>query len=821
MKKITYSLFLFAFIFFSSCSEEYDDTELRNDITDLENRVQALEELCKNMNTNISSLQTLVDALQSNDYITNITNIMSGEEEIGYTIEFSHHDPITIYHGKGGDNGHDGTNGITPKLKIENNYWYISYDNGNTWERLAPAISDNVQMPKLKIENGYWHVSYDGGQTWEQLDKATGEDGQDGSTPEIGIRQDSDGNYYWTLNGEWMLDDANNKIPAQGSKGEEGESGTDGITPKLKIENGHWYVSYDNETSWVDLGLAGEVPGDSMFESVDTSNEGYVTFKLSNGTSFTIPKCEVTDIKFEQTDDILIFPNISVEIPYTLIGATENTQVTAIGSDGIKVSVTKTNATSGILTVLATEAPDMYSKVLVILTTNGQTVIRALTFEEGIINIVQDTYFVEAKGGNISISVDTNVEYSYSIEESAKEWLKPINTRNIHTDQLSFHVDPNEGNLRHATITFTDKSGKFQKQAVVTQEGNFIQIEGERATVNLDGVLNTERLEAAIIKANEQYVTHYAFIGDFSKLGINYNYNPLRQADNMETLDLSGVTNCNEIPMGAFTSGGSLVSDETLYFKKLKGVVLPKTATKIGEKAFYHCESLETINLQYIEEIDNLAFNYCKSLTEINLPQATHVEGFGYCTSLVQVILPKAISLGSNSFQYCSSLESVDIPQVTSIEGSTFYECSSLKNVNAPQATSVGINAFSQCKSLETLDLTSVTTCDDSSFLDCSSLTSISLPALTIVGEAVFYNCTSLKELNLPQVITIGRMAFKGCDQLISLKLTSNKDITIGELGLDYFPSENCALYLNENKILEVTNKNEWKGITWKSITFE
>ena len=121
MKKITYSLFLFAFIFFSSCSEEYDDTELRNDITDLENRVQALEELCKNMNTNISSLQTLVDALQSNDYITNITPIISEGKEIGYNIEFLHHEPIAIYHGKDGQDGKDGINGITPQLKIENN----------------------------------------------------------------------------------------------------------------------------------------------------------------------------------------------------------------------------------------------------------------------------------------------------------------------------------------------------------------------------------------------------------------------------------------------------------------------------------------------------------------------------------------------------------------------------------------------------------------------------------------------------------------------------------------------------------------------------
>ena len=33
-----------------------------------------------------------------------------------------------------------------------------------------------------------------------------GADGNDGQTPEIGLMKDADGNWYWTLNGELMLD---------------------------------------------------------------------------------------------------------------------------------------------------------------------------------------------------------------------------------------------------------------------------------------------------------------------------------------------------------------------------------------------------------------------------------------------------------------------------------------------------------------------------------------------------------------------------------------------------------------------------------------
>ena len=47
----------------TSC--KYDDDDLWNSVHGLENRVAKLEELCKQMNTNISSLQTIVTALQT------------------------------------------------------------------------------------------------------------------------------------------------------------------------------------------------------------------------------------------------------------------------------------------------------------------------------------------------------------------------------------------------------------------------------------------------------------------------------------------------------------------------------------------------------------------------------------------------------------------------------------------------------------------------------------------------------------------------------------------------------------------------------------
>ena len=224
MKKLHLLLLSITLCVFSACHNDIWDA-----IDGLDSRVTKLEELCKEMNTNISALQTIVDVLQSNDFITSVVEIKKDGEVVGYTITFGKHDPITIYHGQDGKDGQNGQNGADGK---------------------------------------------------DGQDGQNGADGKDGSTPVIGVAQDTDGVYYWTLNGEWLLDDNGNKLPVTGKDGKDGQDGADGkdgqdgtdgkdgqngadgkdgqdgITPLLKIEDGYWYVSYDNGTTWTLMGKA-------------------------------------------------------------------------------------------------------------------------------------------------------------------------------------------------------------------------------------------------------------------------------------------------------------------------------------------------------------------------------------------------------------------------------------------------------------------------------------------------------------------------------------------------------------------------------------
>ena len=311
MKKLHLLLLSITLCLFSACHNDIWDA-----IDGLDSRVTKLEELCKEMNTNITSLQTIVDVLQSNDFITSIVEIKKDGKVVGYTITFGKHDPITIYHGQdgkdgqNGQNGADGKDGITPVIGVAQDtdgvyYWtlngeWLLDDNGN---KLPVSGKDGQNgadgkdgqdgadgkdgiSPLLKIENGYWYISYDNGATWTESGKATGDNGQDGQNGVDG-KDGQDGtngqdgvtpllkieNGYWYISydngatwaqlgkatGEDGKDGANGTNGADGKDGQDGidgSNGQDGITPQLKIENGYWYVSYDNGATWTQFGKA-------------------------------------------------------------------------------------------------------------------------------------------------------------------------------------------------------------------------------------------------------------------------------------------------------------------------------------------------------------------------------------------------------------------------------------------------------------------------------------------------------------------------------------------------------------------------------------
>ena len=401
-KFATLSLCMF---FFIGCTADLD--KLSNRLDKIEDRVETLEALCKQMNSQMESLQSVIKALEGNEFITAIEPIVNEEgDTVGYKITFSESGEVEIYHGKDG---------------------------------------------------------------------VDGQDGKDGYTPEIGVKADTDGIYYWTLDGDWITDEDGNKIPVSGNDGQDGQDGQDGVTPQLKIEDDYWWMSLDGGMNWTKLGKAtGEdgadgVDGDSFFEEV-YEQDGYVYFKLTSGETFVIPIMEdgkSFDIAFTYEPGTEVVVGESVEIPYSVKGADKYTTVKATVEDGNEnwtAAVNPVDSATGVITVNNVSA-DLETGVIMVFAYNGagNTIEKALILE-GVpvpapaLTVTVDTVKITADGGagTITYEVENPVEGAV-VTAAAEEGIDWITDFNCETDgAITFSVAANDTEEeRQATITVT------------------------------------------------------------------------------------------------------------------------------------------------------------------------------------------------------------------------------------------------------------------------------------------------------------------------------------------------------------------------------
>lgn len=248
-----------------SCDKHTDERAMLHD------RLNEIKYDLEQINSSISALQSLITAVQNQDYITEIKDVYQDNFRVGYTIYFLHSDPVTIFNGKDGKDGKGGTDG---------------------------------------------------------KDGKSGKDGKDGSVPAIGITKGSDGFWYWTMNGQLLLDDYNFPFPVYGQ---------DAVAPQLTISNGVWMVSYDGGRTWEEIaGVGGGA--DNVFRRIYSSDGCYV-FVLSDGSSFEISKYGEVSVTFDRGYEFSVSPGREYEIKYTVSGVTDSVVVGASATGGLSVTV--------------------------------------------------------------------------------------------------------------------------------------------------------------------------------------------------------------------------------------------------------------------------------------------------------------------------------------------------------------------------------------------------------------------------------------------------------------------------------------------------
>ena len=261
-----------------SCSDEYDDAPLKNELGSLADRIAAAQAALNQLNGDLKSYAALIETMQGVRYITSVS-----QTDGSVTITYNDGTSTTLTPGTKGDKG----------------------DKGDTGDVGAMG---QVEMPLMKIdsETGHWLISYDQGKTWaEILDEAgnplvgvgtagapggSGEAGAAGTAPVLGINDQG----FWTIdlqdgNGPQPLTDSNGKwVVADPSKV------PSGFFLSAVVE-GEWLVVELLTGEKLEIPIVGEIRFDLTVEATET-------FEGGQTRSFALKQQGVQEIAIERPE---------------------------------------------------------------------------------------------------------------------------------------------------------------------------------------------------------------------------------------------------------------------------------------------------------------------------------------------------------------------------------------------------------------------------------------------------------------------------------------------------------------------------------------
>lgn len=314
-------------------------------------------------------------------------------------------------------------------------------------------------IQELEDKSGYT-ITFVGGKTVTLYHGTTGapgtpgdngEDGEDGKTP--GLKLDTDGNYYWTIDGEFILVDGK-KVPAA-------------VAPVFSVsDDGDLIMTVNGKDT--NLGHVKGEPGaggDSLIEKIEAGDEE-VKFTLKDGSSFSIPFAKAFKLVIADTAKE-VTAGEKVEIEYTVQNGDANTVVDCFANgaysakvaDGKVIVTVPDPVTDGQVLVWAQNEAGLFSMVKLSFVVKAEVVI---------VTPETDYQALPAEAGTFDINLTSNVEVEVNVPAEAT-WLKAVVTKAAYVLALTFEENAT-GEPREALIDIVRKdNGASVQQVKVVQ----------------------------------------------------------------------------------------------------------------------------------------------------------------------------------------------------------------------------------------------------------------------------------------------------------------------------------------------------------------
>ena len=146
------------------------------------------------------------------------------------------------------------------------------------------------------------------------------------------------------------------------------------------------------------------------------------------------------------------------------------------------------------------------------------------------------------------------------------------------------------------------------------------------------------------------------------------------------------------------------IGPKAFEFSTITDIKIGKNIKKIGEKAFYMCEKLQSVTWHcQCDVIPVDCFSGCSNLTQFDFSNIKRIEVRAFRDSgLTSVTLNKGTAVDQNCFAQCNDLKKIEWLSDRSIEGDIFMGCKNIKEIFiSDNVKNIEVSAFASSPNAE------------------------------------------------------------------------------------------------------------------------